>query len=264
MMTSRIFGVFLLLMLFPVFPCSAAEEGTGVITGSWITKKYGPMAGAQVLLFDVAKGPAPASHKYLRLPDAGAPVDADGKFQVRVPAGKYYLVMRKRLDPASAGPPQEGDPQYYARLRNGKPKVMTVRAGKTTNVGKITEAIPYHREKVVIAPGTTGIEGVVADDQGHPVAGVRVLAYDSAGMVGMPRYASDMTGKDGKYFLLVNEPGSYYLKIRTHYGGGRPAEGELMGTFEQEGKPAPVRVEKGSIVRGIDIRGSGFSSKREE
>lgn len=263
-MTSRMFGFSLLLMLLLVSPCSAAEEGTGLITGTWITKKYGPMAGAQVLLFNVAKGPPPASHKYLRLPDAGGAVDADGKFEVRVPAGKYYLVMRKRLDPASAGPPQEGDPQYYARLKNGTPKTYAVKAGKTTNVGRIIEATPYHREKVVIAPGTTGIEGMVTDDKGHPVAGVRVLAYDSAGMVGMPRYASDMTERDGKYFLLVSEPGSYYLKIRTHYGGGRPKEGELMGTFEQEGKPVPVKVEKGSIAKGIDIHGSGFSSKREE
>ncbi|RNC69402.1 MAG: carboxypeptidase regulatory-like domain-containing protein [Desulfuromonadales bacterium] len=238
-----------------------AGEGTGTITGRWITKKYGPMTGGQVLLFNTATGPPPASHKYLRLPDNGTAVDHDGKFSLEVPAGRYYLVMRKRTDPTSAGPPREGDPQFYARLKDGTPREYVVKAGKTTNIGTIKEATPYRREKAVLNDGAAGIEGTVTDEQGQPVAGIRVLAFESAEMKGMPRYASTETGPDGKYVLVVTgKGGGYYLKARTRYGGGKPEEGELIGSYGPSGEPVPVVVEKGKAGRGIDIQVKGFSS----
>lgn len=252
-MKSKMVGFFLMVFFCSV-PFSFAGEGHGVITGKWITTQYGPMTGGQVLLFDAAKGPAPASRKYLRLPDAGTAVDDDGKFSTDVPAGKYYLVMRKRVNQASAGPPEEGEPQYYARMKNGEPRLYTVKSGKTTNIGTIAEVYPYRREKVVVRDGMTGIEGVVTDEQGKPVAGVRVFAYESTEMRGMPRYASDVTGADGKYVLVLTSQGTYFLKARTHYGGGKPEEGEFMGTYGPSELPGPVAVENGKMNKNVDIR----------
>ncbi|WP_281875315.1 carboxypeptidase-like regulatory domain-containing protein [Geobacter hydrogenophilus] len=231
-----------------------AAEGSGTITGKWITKEYGPMAGGQVLLFNTANGPPPASHKYLRLPDQGTAIDQEGTFSVQLPAGRYYLVMRKRLDPTSAGPPREGEPQYYARDKNGNPKEYVVRAGRTTNIGTITTATPYRKPKPAAADGTTGVEGTVTDKQGQPVAGIRVFAYESAEMKGMPRNASGETGADGKYVLVLTRKGTYYLKARIHYGGGKPEEGEFMGVYGASGKPDSVAVEQGKMSRGVDIQ----------
>lgn len=262
-MIFRLCRFCLLLMLFSTLTCFAAEPKPGTITGKWITKAHGPMTGGQVLLFNTAKGPAPASSKFLRLPDAGVQIDEKGVFVAELPPGRYYLVMRKRANQDSAGPPEEGDPQYYARLKNGDPKTFTVKPGKKTNIGTITEATPFKREKTAARAGMTGIEGTVTDDQGKPLAGLRVFVYQSAGMLGMPRYASDQTGEDGRYFLSLTAGGTYFLKARTHYGGGRPDEGEYMGSYGKAGEPGSVVVEKGQIVKGIDIRTTRFSSKRK-
>lgn len=241
----------LLIIVLTATICAASVGGEGSISGKWITKEQGPMTGAQVLLFNAASGPPPSSKKFLRIPDAGTAVDSEGKFSTKVPVGKYYLVMRKRVNPESAGPPENGDPQYYARLKNGQPKTFVVKSGKTTNVGTITTFEPFKREKTIAKEGMTGIEGTVTDDQGLPVVGIRVFAYSSPRVQGRPLYASDETGADGKYFLNVIQGGSYYLNVRTHYGGGKPADGEFMG---DEKAPDAVVVEKGKIKTGIDIK----------
>lgn len=252
---------FCLLLLCSAVP-AVAGEGSGTITGKWITKAHGPMSGGQVLLFNAAVGPAPAGNRFLRIPDAGAAIDEQGKFTLEVPAGSYYLVMRKRVDAVSAGPPEEGDPQYYARTKKGKPKLLVIRVGRVTNIGTITEAVPYRKEKTVPREGMTGIEGTVRDAQGIPVAGVRVLAYGTPEMLGRPLYASDKTGEDGRYFLSVTRQENYYLKARTHYGGGKPVEGELMGYYGGRISPVLVAVEQGKISKGIDISVERFSSKK--
>ncbi|MRR34781.1 carboxypeptidase regulatory-like domain-containing protein, partial [bacterium] len=159
------FGLFLIFSAVSGF----AEEGSGTITGKWITKEYGPMTGGQVLLFNKAKGPPPASHKYLRLPDQGTAIDQEGAFSVQLPAGRYYLVMRKRLDPSSAGPPLEGEPQYYARDKNGHPRDYGVKAGQTSNIGTIAKADAY-RKNSLHTDGSTVLLGTVPDKQGQSAA----------------------------------------------------------------------------------------------
>lgn len=253
------------LLLFTATLSTAAEPKQGIITGKWITKQYGPMTGGQVILFNVANGPAPGSNNnsLLRPPDVGVQIDEKGKFSSEVPAGNYYLIMRKRLNPDSAGQTEVGDPWYYAHLKDGRPKTYTVKARKTTNIGTITEMAPFKKMKLVNTEGLTGIKGTVTDEQGQPVAGVRVFAYDFQGMLGRPLFASDQTGADGKYFLNVGQQGTFYLKVRTNYGGGKPLNGEFMGTYEKSGTQGSVVVEKGEINNGIDIVVSKFVDKRK-
>lgn len=259
-MINKIACFCLYMSLFSAALCLADESGKGVISGKWITKQYGPMTGAQVLFFDAAKGHAPASSKFLRLPDAGVQIDEKGAFVAELPPGTYYLVMRKKANQDSAGPPEEGDPQYYARLKNGDPKTFTVEKGKKTTIGTITEATPFRREKAAAKAGMTGIEGTVTDEQGQPIVGIRVFAYDSPKMQGKPLYASDQTGADGKYFLNVIQQGTYYLKVRTHYGGGKPEDGEFLGGYGRPGGPDAVTVQKGNISKSIDIQVTKFKT----
>lgn len=249
-----------LLVIFMAI-VSFADSNEGFMKGTWKTPAHGPMAGAQVLLFNVTAGPAPSSNKFLRIPDAGTSIDGEGKFTMRVPAGNYYLVMRQRTGKNFAGPPQEGDLQYYARLKNGDAIIYKIAAGQTTDLGTVTAAEPYKKEKTWAMDNMTGITGTVTDDQGLPVAGVRVLAYDSSKMQGKPLYASSETGPDGKYFLNVTLSGSYYLKARTHYGGGKPINGEFIGGY---GKPTAtaVAIEKGHVRKNIDIQGTKFIDRK--
>ena len=254
--------IFCMLLLLYSALCSAEESRPGTISGKWITKEHGPMTNGQVLLFNADKGPAPASNRFLRLPDAGVKIDSAGAFSTNLPPGQYYLVMRKRSNPNSAGPPEEGDLQFYARLKNGDPKIFTLKSGKTTNIGTIMVAAPFRKEKNVAKDGMSGIEGTITDEQGKPVEGARVFIYESARMLGMPRYASDKTGEDGKYSLSLSSQGTYFLKARTHYGGGKPAVGELMGSLEKSDGSGALVVEKGKISRGVDITVKSFSTGR--
>lgn len=240
-----------------------AETGEGVFKGTWKTLAHGPMIGGQVFLFNAATGPPPSSSKYLRLPNAGTSVDNEGKFSIKVPAGEYYLVMRKRMNPGVVGPPQEGDLQYYARHKNGNAIAYKVTTGQSWDVGTVTLAEPFKKKIVVDMDGLTGITGTVADEQGQPVTGVRVFAYDSPKMQGKPLYASAETGADGKYFLNVLKRGAYYLKSRTHYGGGKPVDGEFMGSYGKPGTPGTVEVEADKVMKGIDIQVTKFVDKNK-
>jgi len=252
-MIRRYLTYCLLLFVFATSTCFAAEIKQGTISGKWITKNDGPMANAQVLLFDMAVGPPPASEKYLRVPDVTTSIDNEGKFSVQVPPGRYYLVMRKRADESTFGPPQDGDLQYYSRDNRGKAKLIIVKAGKETKIGTISEASVFKKRQTKYEIGMTAIEGTVTDEDGKPLEGLRVFVYISPEMVGKPQYASEGTGNDGKYLINVNNEGTYYLKVRSHYGGGKPVNGEFMGGYGTPDAPAVVNVKKGQIKSDINI-----------
>lgn len=251
----------LFLFLATATVCSAEVAEKGILSGKWITKNNSPMTGAQVLLFNTAFGPPPASEKYLRVPDATSSIDNDGKFSVQVLAGSYYLVMRKRAEEGTVGPPIDGDLQYYSRDKNGRARLFVVNAGNETNIGTISEATVFKKQQTKYEAGMTAIEGTVTDEDGKPVEGVRVFVYTSPKMSGRPQYASEGTGNDGKYVINVNDKGTYYLKVRSHYGGGKPASGELMGGYGKSPSPAVAEVEKGDIKTGVDIIIKRFTAK---
>jgi hypothetical protein len=255
---------YLFLFLFATTLCFAEDSKQGLISGKWITKSNGPMSGAQVLLFDKAVGPPPSSDKYLRVADVATTIDSDGNFSVQVAPGSYYLVMRKHADESTIGPPQEGDWQYYSRDKKGKARVFIVKADGKTNIGTIFEATVFHKQQSISEKNMTGIEGTVSDQEGMPVEGARVFAYVNPDMRGKPQYASEGTGKDGKYFINVYKKGTYYLKARSHYGGGQPKAGEFMGGYGVPTEPAIVNVEKGRITKGIDIKTNRFTGRGKQ
>ena len=261
-MTKRSIYICLLFFILATAVSFAAEGKQGVISGKWITKNDGPMTNAQVLLFDMAVGPPPSSDKYLRVPDVTTTVDNNGRFSIQVAEGSYYLVMRKRADEGTFGPPREGDLQFYSRDKNGKARLFVVIAGKETNIGTISEATVFKKQQPKHEKGMTAIEGTVTDEDGKPVEGVRVFVYTSPEMAGRPQYASEGTGKDGKYLINVNNKGTYYLKVRSHYGGGKPVGGEFMGGYGRPDAPSVVEVEKGEIKTGIDIITNRFAANR--
>lgn len=251
----------LFLVLFATAVCFADEDKQGSIFGKWITKNNGPMTGAQVLLFNMAGGPPPSSDKFLRVPDATTTIDSDGKFSVRVAEGSYYLVMRKRAKDSTVGPPRDGDLHYYSRDKEDNAMPFIVKAGGETNIGTISEATVFRKQQTKYEKGMTAIEGTVTDAVGLPVEGVRVFLYSSPTMKGKPLYASEGTGADGKYLINVNKAGTYYLKARSHYGGGKPEAGEILGGYGKPTAPAIIDVQQGEIKKGVDIKADKFTGR---
>lgn len=253
--------VCLFVVLFATPICFAKEDKLGSIFGKWITDSNGPMTGAQVLLFDLAVAPPPSSDKYLRVPDAKTTIDNSGKFSVKIAAGRYHLVMRKRANGRLAGPPQDGDLHYYSRDKEGKAMPFIVIAGAETDLGTISEATVFKKRQLIYEKGMTAIEGTVINEKGLPVEGVQVLVYTSKEIQGKPKYVSESTDKEGKYLVFVASKGSYYLGARNHYGGGKPVNGEFMGGHGEITAPTAVEVIKGEITKGINITIQKFAVK---
>jgi hypothetical protein len=249
------------LFLIAAVGVSAQETGKGKITGKLLTEDGKPMSDGSVFFFNAATGPPPSQEKYWRVPDAVAPIGDKGGFSLELPPGKYYLGAMKRISAEkNVGPPGEGDYFLKGQDAMGNPKPFFVKKGETTDIGTIAEAAPFKRAVVKYSGGITAIEGVVRDPDGKPVEGAAVFGYKKPAARGKPLFASDKTGKDGKYILRVSEGGKYYLKVRDVFGGGPPKGGEIVGSFWQ-GVPVEASVQTGEITKGVDIQVMRFPGR---
>jgi len=251
-------SLFLILFFHTVF---GQEIKTGTISGQLMTKGGSPLSGGQAFFFNNASGPPPSADKYWRIPDYVTRIDEQGKFSLNLPEGTYYLGAIKRISGEKIGPPKEGDYFFASMDDKGLPKSYLVKRGMKNDIGTISEAIPF--QKSVSKPGTeiTAVEGTILDTEGNPVVGALVFAYTSPTMVGKPLFASERTGKDGHYTLRVYDNGNYYLRVRSVYGGGPPAIGEIIG-FYGEKEPIAVSTRKGEKMQGVNILVRRFYGKK--
>ncbi len=241
------------LLLIGTASAFAQEAGKGKITGKLMTQDGRPMSGGSVFFFNDATGPPPSQEKYWRVPDAVAPIDEEGGFSMELPPGKYYLGAMKRISAEkNIGPPGEGDFFLKGHGSKGTPKTYIVKKGETTDIKVLAEAVPFKRAVVKYGDGITSIEGIVRDPDGKPVEGAAVFAYKKSAARGKPLFASDKTGKDGKYILRVDQGGKYYLRVRDIFGGGPPVGGAIVGKYWQE-RPVEASTKTGEATRGVDI-----------
>ncbi|WP_214171585.1 carboxypeptidase-like regulatory domain-containing protein [Geoanaerobacter pelophilus] len=253
----------LLILLASVLSAKAEVQGSGKITGAWIAPPKGPIAGALVYAFNAESGPPPTPERYWRVPDGMAVTDNNGKFSLDLPDGTYYLGTLKKPKGNQPGPPADGDLYFFSRDAKGAPKKYVVTGGSSLSAGTFRKAEPFKTPAIKITDGITAITGTVKGDDGVPVAGVMVLAYLNEEMTGRPLFVSFRTGKDGRYLLQVDQAGTYYLKIRSSYGGGRPHSGDILGKYGGE-TPIPVQVGNNIITKGIDITVERFEDMRPE
>jgi hypothetical protein len=179
---------------------------------------------------------------------ASAPTGSDGSFVMDLPAGKYYLVARKRSGGGVAGPLRKGDLFGYFAANP-----VAVTAGETVPVSipvtllRLRNTPSYSRDFVAAA----SVEGRILDASGKPIRGAYAALYDNPELLNRPLFLSEVTGADGIYRLPVPVPGKYYLGARSGYGGS-PAPGELYGRYE--GNPEhSVVLKEGDRMRTVDI-----------
>lgn len=237
----------------------ADDNGNGTISGKVMISDGVPMSDGSLFIFNEASGAPPSFDRYWRVPDEIATIDKDGKFNVLLSAGRYYLGAIKRKTADEAGPLQDGD-LFLPFYADGAPIAYPVTRGSSTNLGVVTGVKPFSKAILKTGEGITAILGIVTDSHGKPLENVMVLAFNNASMLGRPLFISEMTGKDGRYMLRLYEGGDYYLKIRSSYGGGAMKAGEIMGNYGAD-KPAPVAVKSGAVTKGIDIVGTIFSGQ---
>jgi hypothetical protein len=251
------FSFVIITSLFSIASAGPEREAakgvkTGVISGRILTKDAAPLAWGEVMLYDASAGPPPMPDQYERTPDISRSSDADGRFKIDLPPGKYYLGAIKRMSNERFGPPQEGDYVFRHADEKGKPKEYVIKAGSLLDVGTISGAVPVRAQDLVKRAITTGMEGVVIDTDGRPIDDAVVLAFVNPSFKGKPLFISDKTGKDGKYILRLTE-GTFYLRVRNSFTSGPPEPGQIVGYYG-DGTPAPVTVKAGEVQKGIDFR----------
>jgi len=172
--------------------------------------------------------------------------DAEGRFRINLPAGRYHLAARRRIDGGRSGELGPGD------LNGNYPgNPVEVRAGEQLQLGAfplevIDPAVRAQRQaRGTFAVTGTTLTGQVLDAQGEPVSGVHVFAYLDSRMVGKPVHISAPSDERGKFQLHLGEGGTYFIGARSKYGG--PLEpGEWVGTFD--GRPDhAITLERGTL-----------------
>jgi hypothetical protein len=254
-------GSCLLLALFYCQLVAGQNIAKGTISGQLMTKEGTPLSGGQAFFFNGATGPPPSAEKYWRIPDYVTRIDDQGKFSLSLPEGTYYFGAIKRTSGEKIGPPKEGDYFFTSTDDKGLPKSYVVKNGTQYDMGTISGALPYRKSAAKPDIEITAVEGMILDTEGKPVEGALVFAYTAPTMVGKPLFASERAGKDGHYTLRVNDNGNYYLRVRSVYGGGPPAIGEIIGVYGEK-EPIAVSTRKGETVQGVNIVVRRFYGKK--
>ena len=156
---------------------------------------------------------------------------ADGRFQIDLPAGRYYLVARKRLAGGRSGELQPGD---LNGTYPGNP--VEIRSGERLELSRfiLEEIDPItleeRQQQGTFTTTGTQLSGAILDQDGLPVSGVHVFAYLDSRMVGKPAHISAPSDTDGSFVLNLDAGGTYFIGARSAYGG--PLEpGEWVGTY---------------------------------
>jgi hypothetical protein len=239
-----------LLVAFLIFGIGYSEEAKlGTISGQIMVNGDVPIKGWVAYFFNAETGPPPDLEKYRRIPDHMVLIGDDGRFTTELVEGVYFIAAVKRLSGGTVGPPKEGDYFISPRDDKGRPKSHIVKAGGSIDIGVISGVETF---KGFSQEGISGIEGVILDMNGKPIKGAIVAAFQIKTETRRPLFVSDLTDSDGKYFFRVAE-GTYYLKVRSGYGGGPPVAGEIIEGYGEK-KPDAITVKKGEIIKGVNIK----------
>ncbi len=182
------------------------------------------------------------------------PTDAEGNFQMEVPPGVYYVVARKRLSGQPTGPLSPGD--YYSEHQR---LVTRVEPGKIVVVKlpvAVMKAPMFFNSRQTDQQTTTGIKGVLVNQEGQPVRGGFAMAYLNQEMKRLPDFISTLSDEQGQFTLYLPEGGTYYLGARIQ-AWDMPTHGEPYGVYGGETAEA-VQVVDNRFVEEVRIQMTPF------
>lgn len=241
---------------------AAAENIAAAISGQIVIDDKTPMAQGIILLYNSKSGPPPSLGRYWRVPDHMSPVGDNGMFSLDVAEGTYYLQSARKNPDGEIGPAYEKEYVYFHGDAQGNALPITIKRGEKHSLGRL-QAFLWSPDMVQRDKGITAVEGVVVDTDGKPVPRALVLAYYSGTGLGRPVFVSDRTGKDGRFQLRTNDGGTFFLKVRSVAGGGKPSAGEFLNTTK-EFQPELVTLKKGEKLKGITLKVMKFSRPLEK
>jgi hypothetical protein len=185
-----------------------------------------------------------------------SPTAADGRYQVSLPPGTYFVVARKRLSGNPTGPLSPGD--YYSEHQR---VVADVVAGKlaVVDLPLVLMNNPMFFKRDMAAQETdTAIRGRIVDKEGKPIFGAFAMAYNNADFKRLPDYVSTLSDNDGRFTIFLPQGGSYYLSARMQVYD-MPHPGEPYGRIE-----TPVAVEQGKSSEEVTITVAPFTGEYQK
>lgn len=153
----------------------------------------------------------------------------DGKFELSLPAGEYYLLAKGK-----------GLFSFYGR----NPVTIPAQGLSDLKIG----LVPLPPSPGIESAGIEeGVSGVIVHD-GVPLAGAVVYAYTdlSSNLKGMGYAVSSPTDEEGQYELAL-PAGTYYLLARMRQGGGMAMGPLRSGDYIGYAPENPVRVTSGRV-----------------
>jgi len=158
--------------------------------------------------------------------------DEQGFYRVDLPAGRYFVAARKRLDGGRLGEPEPGDlngvfPHNPVEVTQGRYAALADLPLAPVDLRTRSD----RRSQGKFKPTGTALSGRIVDTAGRPAAGVYLFAYSDSRMTGKPSHISEATGDDGRFVLHLADGGTWFVGARSAYGG--PLEpGERVGTYD--------------------------------
>ncbi len=236
---------FMFIVLFPIIAFAQTDNAIvkkaaepGYVKGK-IESDNSALIFGYVALFSTS-GRLPDPTRFWKTPDYIIPLRDNGEFDARVPEGKYYIVAIKKFNKA-LGPPETGEHFFYLMDAKG-PKAIEIKSGIKLDIGT-NRTVPV--TLITEQEGLTAIRGIVTDDKGNTLSGVRVGAYSNFTVLGKPEYIAKVSDEDGRYELRLPEGGDYYIVARSRQGGP-PISGDYYGRVGEENKP--VAIKTGQII----------------
>ncbi len=232
--------VALMMVIIPA-TCLAGQptylkKRMGTLTGQIMLEENKPMAGGIVSFFNEETGTPPQLHGSIRVPDAVARVESDGRFNARLLPGAYYIGALHVTEPGRGpGPPKPGEKFYFAVDDKKAPRTFTIKTREVLDIGQITALPP---EEITDKRMYLTLEGAIVGPDGKPFPNAVVLVKKDPSSM-RPEYVSQRLGEDGRFKLMI-PGGTYYLMARQVEGSsimGQPTPGSYVGTYGVEKAP---------------------------
>jgi hypothetical protein len=227
------------------------DQGRTGLRGQIAVKDNGaPLAGAFVNIYPDTISNLLGPSQFI-----SSPTDAQGRYQIEVPPGVYYVVARKRLSGQPTGPLEPGD--FYSEHQRIKVRVEAGRLAVVDLPVVAMKAPMFFKSRVVDRETTTGIHGSLVDQAGKPVMGGFAMAYADPEMKRLPDFASTLSDEQGHFTIYLPEGGTFYLAARIH-AWDMPTPGEPYGKYGGA-TAVPVSVATNQFVEGIRIEMAPFA-----
>ena len=230
-MKKWIIVLFVLSLFAPLTFLANGEEakkaGPGIASGQVVDEAGSPLPGGVVSFFNAEKGVAPLIADVHRIPDIVGRMHPDGRFNVKLKPGSYYMGALIITGPGRGpGPPKKGEKFYYARDDQGDLREIAIGTGEEKDFGQIVTALP---DTFPAAKNLVTIQGRILKDDGTPFAGGVVLVKTNMNKQ-RPDFVSTRTDEAGRYEIKLPADTPFFLLGRER-AVGRPEPGTYVGTY---------------------------------